>query len=128
MPEKGTSDIYMKKYKKEIMVGAGLSLLFIPLTTLGVQIPNPLGDIDSIPKLVAALIEFIRMVALALAPLVFIFAGFKYFTAGGNPDQVKQATNLVKWALIGLAIILIAEGIAKVIADVLGIDPDKIVE
>ncbi len=127
MPEKGTSDIYMKKYKREIMVGVGLSLFFLPLVTWGVTIPNPIG-VDTIPELVAAIIEFIRKVALALAPIVFIFAGFKYFTAGGNPDQVKQATNLIKWALIGLAIILIAEGLAKVIADVLGVDPEGIVQ
>lgn len=49
---------------------------------------------------------FIGMVG-ALALLVFVYAGIMYMTAGSS-DRVKQATDTMKYALIGLALIMFA--------------------
>jgi len=52
---------------------------------------------------------------------IFIIAGLKYYFAGGSPEKVKGATDLVKYAIIGLVIILIANGITAVIKDIMGV-------
>ncbi len=84
-----------------------------------IEIPNPL-QYDTLEELVQAIITFIRNVALIIAPVIFIYSGFQYYMAAGEPNKAQEAANTIKWAIIGLAIILIAEGIAYVIIDVMG--------
>ncbi len=111
----------MKKYKKEIIIFLSLFAILLPFLVLGVTIESPIKHKD-FSELVAAIIEFVRNIALVAAPIVFIVAGLMYYLAAGNPDQLKKATDLIKWAAIGLVIILIAEGISKVIRGVMGVD------
>jgi len=121
MPGKTTLLIYIKKnsmWKKLIFI----FLLFCPFLVLGqTTIPNPLGY-DTFGEVINAIVVFIRNVALALAPVVFIVAGLRYFLSGGNPEEAKKATELIKWAIIGLVIILIANGITAVITDIMGVN------
>jgi len=121
MPEKIISLTYIKKnnmWKKLLFV----LLFFCPFLVFGqTTIPNPLGY-DTFGEVINAIVVFIRNVALALAPVVFILAGMKYFLSGGNPEEAKKATDLIKWAIIGLVIILIANGITAVITDIMGVD------
>jgi len=109
----------MRKYQKNIIISFILASAFFPVFVFGIEIPNPIEH-ESLEDLIHAIVSFIRNVALALAPIIFIFAGLKYYFAGGSPEKAKEATNLIKWALIGLVIILIANGITAVIRDVMG--------
>ncbi len=114
---------YMKKHKEKV-IAAILGLLFLvaPFYVFGQHtIPNPLGY-DTLGEIINALVVFIRNIALALAPVIFIIAGLRYFLAGGNPDEAKKATELIKWAVIGLVIILIANGITAVVTNIMGVD------
>ncbi len=124
MREKNTSQISMRKHKQKLQAIAVLFLLFVPIVvTGGVTIPNPIGY-DTFGELIHAIVSFIRNVALMLAPIIFIIAGLMYYFAGGDPDKAKNATNMIKWTLIGLAIILVANGITAVVSDIMGVDPD----
>ncbi len=124
MPAKATLQIYMKKHKREIIIFLGLLVFLLPFLVLGqVTIDNPIKH-GTFSELVTAIIGFIRTIALVAAPIVFIIAGLMYYMAAGNPEQVKKATDLMKWAAIGLVIILIAEGISMVIRGVMGVDEE----
>ncbi len=109
----------MKKYKEKIIL---ISIFFIifPYCVTGLEIINPISC-DDIPCLLNEVVNFIRNVALMIAPIIFIIAGLMYYFAGGNPEQAKKATNLIKYAIIGLVIILIANGITAVIKDIMGV-------
>lgn len=89
-----------------------------------ITIENPL-EYDSIEAIISAVVSFITMVAFAIAPIIFIWGGFKFFFAGGDPGKAKEATNLIKWAVIGLAIIIVANGIILVIKDVIGVEEEE---
>jgi type IV secretory pathway VirB2 component (pilin) len=107
----------MKKYKNIIW----LLLLCVPFFVVAqVTIPNPIGY-NSVGELIHGVVNFIRNVALMIAPIIFIIAGLMYYFAGGNPEKAKDATNLIKYAIIGLVIILIANGITAVIKDIMGV-------
>ncbi len=122
MRGKTTLQIFMKKYRKELQITAVLFILLVPVVVTGqITIPNPIGY-DTFGELIHAIVSFIRNVALMLAPIIFIIAGLMYYFAGGNPEKAKQATDLIKWALVGLAIILVANGITAVIKDIMGVD------
>ncbi len=106
----------MKKYKILIL----LVLLFPLFVFAQVTIPNPIGY-NSVGELIHGVVNFIRNVALMIAPIIFIIAGLMYYFAGGSPEKVKKATDLIKYAIIGLVIILIANGITAVIKDIMGV-------
>ena len=97
-------------------------VFLLPVLVFGqVTIDNPLGH-NTFGELIHAIVSFIRNLALMIAPIIFIVAGVMYYFSGGNPDKAKQATDLIKWALIGLVIILIANGITAVVKDIMGLD------
>ncbi len=97
-----------------------LSLLLIPVFVSAVTIENPLGY-ETFEELIEAIISFITVVGVSLAPVFFIIAGFYYLTAGANPDNIQKAKNIFKWTVIGLAIILIARGVNWVIIDLFNV-------
>jgi len=47
----------------------------------------------------------------ALALLIFIYAGVTYMTAGGEASRVTKARDIMKYAVIGLALIIFAYAI-----------------
>ena len=45
--------------------------------------------------------------------VLMLYAGFKWMTAGGNEENVKEAQSTIKYAVIGLLIILSAYAITR---------------
>jgi len=64
---------------------------------------------------------FIGMVG-ALALLVFVYAGIMYMTAGSS-DRVKQARDTMKYAVIGLALIIFAYALTSFFFNALSSSP-----
>lgn len=76
-------------------------------STRPLTLPDPLGGAD-LPRVIGRVIStFLGMVG-ALALLVFVYAGTRYMTAAGSEDAIKTAKDTMKFALIGLAIIIFA--------------------
>ncbi len=63
-------------------------------------------------------------IILGLAGMIFftltVYAGFLWMTAAGNDDQVSKATDILKAAVIGLAIALAAYSITYFVVRSLG--------
>lgn len=60
-------------------------------------------------KIVNIALGFLATIFLVIA----VVAGFQYMTAGGNEEKTKKAIALLKNAIIGLAIVLLAWAITK---------------
>ncbi len=102
-----------------IFLAVGFLVLFPFLNYVSaIQIPNPL-EYKTLGELIEAIIRFLRNLALVVAPLVIIIAAYFFLMSGGNPEKVTQAKNMILYALIGLAIILMAEGIIHLIRTVI---------
>lgn len=90
-------------------------------TPLSWQIDNPFkGGVDSVMGLLAVLANFIFQLGIPVAVIIIIYSGVTYLTAGTS-DRVKRATNGLKWAAIGLAILLIGKGFVALIQSILSI-------
>jgi hypothetical protein len=87
----------------------------------GVTFDNPLAD-DDIVSILNKIWKFLYILALALVPLIAIIAGFMFLTAGGEPEKIRKARNLLLWMAVGVVIILLAGGIVKVIKMILGVE------
>ena len=94
---------------------------------LGIQPPlnqtcicNPLAE-NNFEDIISSIINFILKVALVLAPLMAVVAGFLFITASGNVQQITQAKSLLIWAAVGLLTMLFSKGILAIIKAILGI-------
>lgn len=114
----------MKKNILKFLILISVGFLF--LGALGeveavVEIKNPL-EAESFEDLINSLVNFIFGVSLAIVPLMVIIAGFYWLTAAGDPKKVKTALDIIKWTVIGFAIILFARGIIAIIRHVLEVE------
>jgi hypothetical protein len=57
-------------------------------------------------KLFDNLLRFIVIVSIPLSALLFMYAGFLYLTARGNPGQISKASNIFISVAIGFAIVM----------------------
>ncbi len=85
------------------------------------QIKNPFkGGVDSVMGLLAVLANFIFQLGIPVAVIIIIYSGVTYLTAG-TTDRVKRGTNGLKYAALGLAILLIGKGFVALIQSILSI-------
>jgi hypothetical protein len=84
------------------------------------NIPNPIAA-ESLVDLAKAIGRFLFQIAIPIAVIIIIYAGLLYLTSGGKPEQIKKATGALKYALIGLAIILIGQGFFSLIKSILNL-------
>ncbi|PIZ89212.1 MAG: hypothetical protein COX90_00490 [Candidatus Nealsonbacteria bacterium CG_4_10_14_0_2_um_filter_38_17] len=89
-----------------------------PICT-GVCIENPLKAC-SFEDLIETIINFIFIVALAIAPLMILVAAFYFISAGGDPKRINTAKHIMLYAIIGLVVIFFAKGLIDVIKYILG--------
>jgi hypothetical protein len=80
---------------------------------------NPLFCQD-IPCVINAIINFTFYLGITIFTLMIIIGGIMYITSAGDPQKVSTAKRLLFWAVVGLAIILLAKGLISVIKNVLG--------
>jgi len=84
-----------------------------------IRIQNPLQAAE-FEDILDNLINFIFSIAVVLAPLMVVIAGFLFVTAGGNSEQINKAKTMIIWTIIGFLIILLSKGIMGIIMNLLG--------
>jgi len=80
----------------------------------GVKLKNPLG-VDTIQGAIKAFMGAIVRVALPFIVVFFIYSGFSFITARGNPEAIKTAKNTFYYTIIGTLLILGAWAITNAI-------------
>lgn len=86
----------------------------------GLRIDNPLRA-NSFAELFVGITNWIAGLAAIVAVLMVVIGGFQYMIAGGNEAKTKSAINTIKWALIGLVIILLSWSLLKTVLTLLGV-------
>ena len=117
----------MLKMKKKLFKGTIFALLVFFLVPIAVQaqvgnfvkIENPIKA-ENFWELMDALINIIFVLALGVAPIMFIVAGFYFIGAVGDPEKIRTAKKMVLYTLIGLLIIFCAKGLVALLGDALG--------
>lgn len=81
--------------------GAGQSSGF----NLQVRLDNPL-KVNTITEAVEFFVNTLIKIALPFIVIFFIWAGFKFVTAQGRPDKIKEAKQMFWYTIIGTLLIL----------------------
>ncbi|MDO8495167.1 MAG: IPT/TIG domain-containing protein [bacterium] len=85
-------------------------------------IDNPFkGDVDNVMDLLAVLANFIFQLGIPVAVIIIIYSGITFLTSADKPARVTKAINGLKYAAIGLAILLIGKGFVSLIQSILSI-------
>ena len=74
------------------------------LGTLSMSDDPNIGLYDKIAAIINIALGFVGIIAVIL----IIYAGFKWITAGGNEEQVKSSRDIIRNAVIGIGIVMLA--------------------
>jgi len=88
-------------------------------TSTDLNITNPLGETSDITTLVENILNFLIILAIPITAILVVYAGYLYITSAGNEEKVKIAQKALIWAIIGFAIVLIANSIPAIIQEFL---------
>lgn len=85
-----------------------------------VTIENPLGSGGkNIPTLISTISNWLLGIGMTISTIIVLWAAFLFMTSGGNKDRVTQARQTLWYAIIGLAILLLASGVSLLIKNIL---------
>ena len=84
-----------------------------------VKLSNPLGDIDSFPELIKAVLDGAFIIGLPVAVLFIVIAGFRFVWARGNPTELEKAKRNLLYTVVGIAVFFGAWLITEVIVGTL---------
>ena len=113
----------MKKTLLFVVVFTLFSLVVVPQLALAQAEPLNIGletirgeislGTQDIRVTIARIINVAMGLLGIIAVVIILLGGFKWMTAGGNDDKVKEAKKLIVSGVIGLVIILTAFAIAN---------------
>ena len=85
-----------------------------------ITIPNPLGSGGKdIPTLIDTIATWLLEIGITIAVIIVIWAAFLFMTSGGNQEKVTMARKTLWYAIIGLALLILAKGVTSIIQNLL---------
>jgi len=109
--------------KKIITILTLASLLVVPVLAFAAEqaeIPAaPFEDISDLMGIIENIGNWIFTGLLILAAIFLVVAGYYFVTAGGNPENVNKARQMLINALIGVAVGLAARGLIAVVQNII---------
>lgn len=100
--------------KNLFFLSAILLPIFVYAQTGSISIQNPLGS-STFEGLITAIINWLLIITLPIIVILVLYAAFQFMVSGVSPDAKKNAVNIIKYAVIGYAIILLAKVLVGVI-------------
>lgn len=82
------------------------------------EIENPIES-ESLMELIDAIAGWILAISIPISVIAIIYAGILFLTSQGVPAKVSKAKDILKYAIIGLAIIMIGRGFVTLIQSIL---------
>lgn len=82
------------------------------------DLPNSDGGVTS--GNLANVLYWVYAAAGIIAVAVLVYAGIKYLMSQGEPAKVKQASQIIAYAIIGLIVVLLAGAITAFVSNIIG--------
>jgi len=83
------------------------------------NLTNPL-DADTLQEALDRFLNFLFFLAIALAPILIIYAAFLILTSGGDAAKINRGKQIILWTLIAFALVLFAKGFPALIKGAFG--------
>lgn len=105
----------MKNKSIKIIATIFSFLLLIAPMFVFAQIKNPLRSASTIPQFISSILVYVVRIGGIVATFAFIWAGFLYVKARGNPEELDTAKRVFVNTCIGVAILLGAQVLSTII-------------
>ncbi len=104
----------MKKLTNKILT---LALAAAPALAFGQNQPPQarIGSVDDILRIVDRIINILGGLFFAAAVIYIFFAAYLYLTAAGDPEKLTKAKNQLIYAIIGIAVGLVAFSVTTIV-------------
>lgn len=105
--------------KKIIPLVSIVAVLLLPafagaqITTVQTFVTG-VNDITGTLGVINKIATWFMTIVIALAVIMFVYAGFLYLTSGGDDEKVKNAKNYLLYGIIGIAVALLAGALVRV--------------
>ncbi|PIR87198.1 MAG: hypothetical protein COU11_01845 [Candidatus Harrisonbacteria bacterium CG10_big_fil_rev_8_21_14_0_10_49_15] len=110
----------MKKFKK---IFAHLALIPMSLaastTEVNLQDVNPLGAGVGLPELIKKIFDGLSVLLIAIVPIMIIIGAFQMMFSAGDPVKFAKGQKTIVYAVIGLAVLLLSQGIVAIVERIL---------
>lgn len=80
----------------------------------GTSLPNPLTS-DTFQELLGNFIRLLLIFATPIFILMILSAAFLFITGGQDPNKISTAKNIIKYAIMGYGIILMAQVLVSIV-------------
>ncbi len=109
--------------KKVILPILAISMLMIVPFLVNAEPPMniPSGSGVDIWALLATALNWFFNIAILVAALYLVFAGWQYVTAAGDEEKAKKGLNTLIYALIGVGIALLAKALIYMVSTFIGL-------
>ena len=112
----------------------GLVILLMPMVA-GAQTQNPFGQtsvggpgasgsevnsVGDIFQVLCRVLGWLFVFFIAIAVIFVIYAGWKYLTAGGEEEKIKEANRTLIYAVVAMVVAVLARSIPYVVANFVG--------
>lgn len=115
----------MKKILLFVIIFA-IFLIAVPLMVQAevISIPDPLKG-KTIPDVLHAITGLLKVIVIPLGAIMIIIGGIQIMvgmSTGEKEKKVSQGKKTLKWAIVGIAIVLAVDFIVGLIKEILGAD------
>lgn len=90
--------------------------------TLNTCFKEGIATLKCVPLIFQNILDFFIAFCGAAAAAYLVFSGIKYITSGGDQERITEAKKSMTYSVAGLAIVLLAFFIVKVLTKILGAD------
>ena len=112
--------------KKTIIILATLAIVAMPmLASAQAQIPEVCNDVQCFYDIACTAVDWIFGFVLLGAVIILLFGAVAFFTARGDEDKVSSARRYVTYALVGVAVAVLAKSLVYVVGSFVGAEPDS---
>ncbi len=85
-----------------------------------ITLANPLGS-QSLADIVSAILSALFTISIPIVSIMVMVGGYYILTAAGNEENLKKGRQTITYAVIGFAVILLANGVVSLIRQLLSI-------
>ncbi len=98
-----------------VLPGGGLDPSGANLGSQGVT------DTASLVAVIIGLVQWVAWFVGLMAVLMGLYAGILFITAGGNAETITKARNILLYAIVGVAVAVLAFGLVAISRSIVGV-------
>lgn len=110
----------MKNKLALFFLSLGLFVANIP-GVRAVELHNPLGAGTTFRSLLGKIFTGVSQILLIVVPIIIVVGAFQMLFASGEPEKFKKGQKTIVYAVIGLVVVLLAQGIVAIVEEIFSV-------